>query len=167
MYNVRGYFNPFNMKTFLIAGIIYLIIVFATLYIRPDLMFTESGDWKEFGIGRDSSKYTWMPFWLFTILLAIMTYATCTMFIEEESGYTHNKHFVKTSASTAASSKIFDEEDADFEEPKVIKQRQTKPKTKQVDMKPGYYILNEEVTKKTGFPKYIYLGPQEPEIEME
>jgi hypothetical protein len=155
------------MKTFLIAGIIYLIIVFATLYIRPDLMFTESGDWKEFGIGRDSSKYTWMPFWLFTILLAIMTYATCTMFIEEESGYTHNKHFVKTSASTSASSKIFDEEDADFEEPKVIKQRQTKPKTKQVDMKPGYYILNEEVTKKTGFPKYIYLGPQEPEIEME
>ena len=166
MYNDRGYFNPFNMKTFLIAGIIYLIIVFATLYVRPELMFTESGDWKEFGIGRDSSKYTWMPFWLFTILLAIMTYATCTMFIEEESGYTHSKHFIKTHTSSSAS-KMFDEDDVDFEEPKIIKQRQSKPKSKQVDMKPGYYILNEEATKKTGFPKYIYLGPQEPEIEME
>jgi len=152
------------MKTFLVAGIIYLIIVFTVLYIRPELMFTESGDWKEFGIGRDSSKYTWMPFWLFTILLAIMTYATCTMFIEEETAYPRNKNFVKTH-TTISSSKIFDEEDGDFEEPPIIKQR--KPKSKQVDMKPGYYILNEETTKKTGFPKYIYLGPQEPNIEME
>ena len=119
------------MKTFLVAGIIYLIIVFAVLYIRPELMFTESGDWKEFGIGRDSSKYTWMPFWLFTILLAIMTYVTCTMFIEEETMYLKNKNFVKTH-TTLSSSKMFDEEnadvdaDADFEEPKVIKQRKPK-----------------------------------------
>jgi hypothetical protein len=30
-------------------------------------------------------------------------------------------------------------------------------------MKPGYYVLDKQATKKEGFPKYIYLGSDNPE----
>jgi hypothetical protein len=30
-------------------------------------------------------------------------------------------------------------------------------------MKPGYYVLDKNASKKEGFPKYIYLGPENPE----
>ena len=37
-------------------------------------MFTKDGGWKEFGLGRSKHKYTWMPFWLFAILWAVVSY---------------------------------------------------------------------------------------------
>jgi hypothetical protein len=33
-----------------------------------------------------------------------------------------------------------------------------------MDMKKGYYILNTEETMKKGIPKYIYLGPEAPNM---
>ena len=32
------------------------------------------------------------------------------------------------------------------------------------DMKPGYYILDTNETMKKGIPKYIYLGPEAPNM---
>ena len=37
-------------------------------------MFNEDGEWKEFGLGRHPDRYTWLPFWLFAILWAILSY---------------------------------------------------------------------------------------------
>ena len=32
------------------------------------------------------------------------------------------------------------------------------------EMRPGYYILNVDETMKRGIPKYIYLGPEAPNL---
>ena len=40
---------------------------------KPQLMFTEDGTWKEFGLIANP-KYTWFPFWLFCILWALLSY---------------------------------------------------------------------------------------------
>ena len=44
------------------------------LILKPELMFAKDGAWKEFGLGRNKHKYTWMPFWLFAISWAIISY---------------------------------------------------------------------------------------------
>lgn len=62
------------MKVLLFAGILYLFVIGSILVLRPQLMFTANGAWKEFGIGRNPELYTWMPFWLFAILSAIISY---------------------------------------------------------------------------------------------
>lgn len=59
---------------FIYAGILYLIGIAFLLMWKPGMMFTAEGDWKEFGLGRSSDRYTWMPFWLFSILWAIVSY---------------------------------------------------------------------------------------------
>ena len=48
-------------------------------------MFSKDGNWKEFGIGRSKERYTWMPFWLFAILWAILSY-TIVLVIVSNSG---------------------------------------------------------------------------------
>jgi len=41
----------------------------------------------------------------------------------------------------------------------------SQPKVKKAnEMKPGYYVLDAEATTKRGIPKYIYLGPEAPEL---
>jgi len=32
------------------------------------------------------------------------------------------------------------------------------------EMKPGYYILNNDLSGKKGVPKYVYLGPEVPNL---
>ncbi len=48
-------------------------------------MFNENGTWKEFGIGRGSSRYTWLPFWLFAIAWALMSYTVIFAIIPSRS----------------------------------------------------------------------------------
>lgn len=59
---------------FVYAGILYLVGIAFLLVWKPSLMFTSQGDWKEFGLGRSSEEYTWMPFWLCSIVWAIVAY---------------------------------------------------------------------------------------------
>ena len=37
-------------------------------------MFTSDGGWKEFGIGRNPERFTWFPFWLFTLVWALISF---------------------------------------------------------------------------------------------
>ncbi len=67
------------MKCLLAAGILYLIVVAIVLTIKPSWMFTEDGTWKEFGIGRNPATHTWMPFWLFAVLWALISYILVTV----------------------------------------------------------------------------------------
>lgn len=56
---------------------IYIIGIAIVLYSRPALMFKEK-EWKEFGLS-GSGNYTLFPFWMFTLLWAVFSYALATM----------------------------------------------------------------------------------------
>ena len=62
------------MKVLLYSGLLYLAGVAIVLILQPSIMFTEEGIWKEFGIGRNSNTHTWLPFWLFAMVWALLSY---------------------------------------------------------------------------------------------
>lgn len=120
------------MKTLLLAGFIYLLGVAIVLLGRPELMFQENGDWKEFGIGRDPKKNTWMPVWMFMILWAVISYIISVLFI-----------------------KILLEESTSENIPVVLRNSISNNAGKR---KSGYYILNSGTEMEDGVPQYIFLG---------
>jgi hypothetical protein len=130
------------------SGIVYLIGISIVLMLRPELMFDEDGVWKEFRIGGDRRRYTWMPFWLFAILWAIVSFVIV--------------HLISRSAGTAAPSlpqPSFSENLQTNtvtvpETVKVPKRRGTS-----VPLPPGYYMLDKEAFNGTGTPHYVYIGP--------
>ena len=125
------------MRRLVVAGLVYLTGIAVVLLIKPQFMFREDGRWKEFGIGRDPTNFTHMPFWLFTIIWSILSYVIVVFF--EES----------TMESTPTSRPRFNNRNV----------RQASPVQ---EMVPGYYMLNEGSTGRDGVPRYVYLGPEEP-----
>lgn len=140
------------MRQLIYSGLLYLLGVAILLAWKPELMFTKDGNWKEFGLGRNSDRYTWMPFWLFVILWAMLSYAIVLVLSGEES---------VASVASVASADL----DAFSLTPKNVS---TKPlraaRTAPQEMKPGYYILDANETAKRGIPKYIFLGPETPQL---
>ena len=101
-------------------------------------MFREDGRWKEFGIGRDPENFTYCPFWLFTILWAMISYIVI-LFMEEPS--------VQAQPLPQAN---------------VPRVRNNGVANAVQELVPGYYMLNEGATGRNGVPRYVYLGPEEP-----
>jgi hypothetical protein len=137
------------MRLLIFSGLLYLTGVAAVLVLRPSLMFTRDGVWKEFGIGRSAETHTWMPFWLFCILWSLISYMIIVLLadaglipglwvshLEVESPSPAPKGRGKTSGGPSSSG--------------------------QGPMKPGYYMLNTEGSGIEGVPKYVYLGPAAP-----
>ena len=62
------------MRVLLGSALLYLTGVVVVLYLKPHVMFTEDGRWKEFSLSADSNS-TRFPFWLFCIVWAILSYA--------------------------------------------------------------------------------------------
>ena len=112
------------------AGLLYLLGTAVILVIRPSLMFTEDGSWKEFGIGRNKNTHTMLPFWLFAVLWALTSYILTNIIF---AVYYEKEHSPQSRPS-----------------------RSTRGKS--VDLPDGYYIKNTEYSEGTGVPKYIYLG---------
>ena len=54
------------------AILIFLILYFIILHIKPTLIYEEDGSLRHFGIGYD--KRTVLPAWLVAIILAIFSY---------------------------------------------------------------------------------------------
>ena len=140
------------MKLLLYSGLLYLAGVATILVLRPSLMFRQDGTWKEFGIGRNPNYYTWLPFWLFAIVWAIVSYLLVLMFaganllpgisaVEEVASVPQVTELANASANVRK---------------KVVHAVE--------ELKPGYYILNAEETARKGVPKYIYLGPEPPKL---
>jgi hypothetical protein len=130
------------MRRLVIAGLVYLTGVAIVLIIKPSIMFREDGRWKEFGIGRDPQYFTYIPFWLFTIVWALLSYVII-LFIEDpyylESNEVNapvNKRSMKNSKNTRSNVK---------------------------ELTPGYYMLNESSMDRDGVPRYVYLGPATPD----
>lgn len=131
------------MRLLIYSGILYLAIVASVLYVRPGIMFQQNGSWKEFGIGRDPELYTWMPFWLFCIVTAILSYFLVLLLAD--SGLLPGLWVSHLEVESAVAT------------------RPRAPSTAGPQgMKPGYYMLNTEGSGIEGVPKYIYLGPAAP-----
>ena len=133
------------MKTLLFAAILYLIGIIIILLFRPRVMFDEDGKWKEFGIL--SEYHTLFPFWLFCILWAVVSYATVAFLLPEHS------------VAVAASGLLRQiEPPDDLVHPLPSKKRGKAKESPYGDMKPGYYMLDATELKRTGVPKYIFIG---------
>ena len=152
------------MRILLYSGLLYLVIVAIVLATQPTLMFTADGRWKEFGIGRNPERYTWMPFWLFAILAAIL----CYMFVLILAGG-------DALPGVQATNEVSISEVENVEVPMAnvldISAKANNASTQSVkrskapmEMKPGYYILNMAESSKKGVPKYIFLGPEPPNL---
>ena len=126
------------MRRLIVAGLVYLTGIAVLLLIKPKFMFREDGRWKEFGIGRDPENFTYCPFWLFTILWAMISYIVI-LFMEEPS--------VQAQPLPQAN---------------VPRVRNNGVANAVQELVPGYYMLNEGATGRNGVPRYVYLGPEEP-----
>jgi hypothetical protein len=125
------------MRRLIIGGLVYLTGIALVLLLKPNLMFHEDGRWKEFGIGRDPTYFTYIPFWLFTIIWSVLAYVVA-MFIEESM-------FTPTEAMELPRNNM--------------RTRNIKQANAVQALTPGYYMLNEGSTGRNGVPRYVYLGP--------
>lgn len=140
------------MSLLIYAGLLYLLGISIVLMIKPQLMFSEKGIWKEFGVGRPSATYTWLPFWLFSMIWAILSYLI-VLLIASHTGLAG----VHTPTDVSVTTETLDPE-------YVSRKAFSKKKIVPSDMKDGYYMLDMNETAKRGVPKYIYVGPEAPHM---
>jgi len=144
------------------SGILYLIGISIVLMLKPELMFSADGKWKEFGIGRTKDKYTWLPFWLFAIMWAIMSYIIVLVIASHTQLGSNN--IENQSSVISAVNETITPENVTTKSLEPTPMVASKKKVTSQNMKNGYYILNEAETMKKGVPKYIYLGPEAPNL---
>ena len=116
------------------------------LFFRPSLMFHRDGRWKEFGIG-DIDGGTVFPFWLFCIVWAAVSYIITHLVIGSQVAA------VAVAAPLAPLAPL---------PPLRNSFMESGPQESEPPMKSGYYRLNSASSKK-GVPRYVYVGPDEPE----
>ena len=145
------------MSLLIYAGLLYLLGVSIVLMIKPQLMFSEKGIWKEFGIGRPSATYTWLPFWLFSMIWAILSYLL-VLLIASHTGLAG----VHTPTDVSVTTETLDPEYVSRKD--LSSHSVSKKKMAPSDMKNGYYMLDMNETAKRGVPKYIYVGPEAPHM---
>jgi len=133
------------MRRLVVGGLLYLTGIAVVLVLKPQYMFREDGRWKEFGIGRDPKNFTYIPFWLFAIIWAILSYVLVALLEETLFGEPSYHDEVPISRNRNRS----------------MNKRNT---SSNVELTPGYYMLNETSTGRNGVPRYVYLGPEEPDM---
>ena len=143
------------MRRLIVAGLVYLTGIAVILVIKPQYMFRDDGRWKEFGIGRDPRHFTNIPFWLFAIIWAIVSYATIS--ILEDTFYGH------INLESKCEQQPFTQSVPVYNNSKANRSRNSRANNQQ-ELVPGYYMLNESATGRNGVPRYVYLGPEEPEL---
>jgi len=148
------------MSLLIYSGLLYLLGISILLYIRPEFMFTHDGTWKEFGLGRSRHRYTWMPFWLFAIIWAILSYLI-VLIIAGHTGIGG----VSNNTDISVSTEPIEPQNVSMKAMSAVPANIPKKKpTSMEEMRPGYYILNVNETMKRGIPKYVYLGPEAPNL---
>lgn len=155
------------MRTLLLSAVLYLIGVAAVLLVRPSFMFHEDGRWKEFGTA--SKEHTLFPFWFFCITWALLSYVV-TLFVVGEYKRSNSAPLsitgpIATTAAAAASALRETEPPDDLVPVLPTVTRSTNIQTPYGTMKPGYYMLDQRASRKTGIPKYIYVGEGPPDDE--
>jgi len=138
------------MSLLIYAGLLYLFGISIVIALKPELMFSKEGHWKEFGLGRHPAKYTWLPFWLFAIVWAIMSYMIILV-IASNTGLGGVTHQASPSVDESSFKKLS----------KAPSMNAISPMN---EMKKGYYLLDTNASMKSGLPKYVYLGPKAPNL---
>ena len=133
------------MRRLVVGGLLYLTGIAVILVIKPQYMFREDGRWKEFGIGRDPKNFTYIPFWLFAIIWAILSYVVVSLLEETLFGESSHQDEIPISRNRNRS-------------------MNKRNNSSNVELTPGYYMLNESSTGRNGVPRYVYLGPEEPDM---
>ena len=145
------------MEQLVIAGLLYLIVIAIVLAIKPRFMFTESGSWKEFGIGRNPATHTCIPFWLFAILWALISYIVTTVIFalraKPSTAVMNNKVNVVDEVLEV------DQDELTPPTPAPSTKRVRRSRGLATELPGGYYVLNTAATEASGgIPKYVYLG---------
>ena len=149
------------MSLLIYSGLLYLLGISIVLILKPELMFAKDGTWKEFGLGRNKHKHTWMPFWLFAIMWAIISYIIVLVIASSTGlGGVSNNIDVPVQNTSIEPNNV----SMKAMSPVLPDNMSKKKPTSMDDMKPGYYILDTNETMKRGIPKYIYLGPEAPNL---
>jgi hypothetical protein len=144
------------MNALMIAMGIYIIGVACVLYFRPQLMFyAETGAWKEFGL--DSGR-TIMPFWMFALVWAIISYVAGTLIAVYFGGLALQS--MPADIIEANISNVI--KPASEMKPANLPVSILESAAPSLDTTPGYYVLE---TSKSGPPKYIYFGNLPPSTE--
>jgi hypothetical protein len=124
------------MSALMLAFGIYIIGVAVVLFIRPTSMFRDNG-WREFGLS-STGNYTIFPFWMFTLLWAVFSYAIATL---------GTVFFANLALrSTVPSSRTL-----------------PKPISSLGPSAPGYYIVEPQGTAEA--PKFVYFGTTPPTMD--
>jgi hypothetical protein len=63
-----------------ISILMFLVIFFAIHYLKPGLLYTQEGGFREFGVGYRNK--TVLPIWVISIILAIMCYFVVTVYAQ-------------------------------------------------------------------------------------
>lgn len=63
-----------------IAILMFLVIFFSIHYLKPGLLYTPEGGFREFGVGYRNK--TVLPIWIISIVLAIMCYFLVTVYLQ-------------------------------------------------------------------------------------
>ena len=142
------------MRVLLYSSVLYLLGIAIVLYMRPKQMFRHDGRWKEFGI--DGVDTTWIPFWLFCIVWAVVAYGIVRMLYSDEDAHAPAQSRTHRARTRAAVS----------EEPlsplPIPEATPAQVEENSSQGKPGYYKLDEAVMKEKGIPRYVYIGAEKP-----
>lgn len=110
-------------------------------------MFRKDGTWKEFGVGRRQEDYTWLPFWLFCVFWALISYIISLIAVKVFTGGNGKaERILETSAETT-------ELVPKFQQPRSTRIRRGS------ELPEGYYVLSKPVMPGQT-PTYVYLGPE-------
>lgn len=143
------------MRALLFSMLLYLFGVALVLFFRPQFMFYKDGRWKEFGVGYEGT--TVFPFWMFCIAWAVFSYAI---------GRTFFGHSVALVATVAASRLSEDNsvEPLPVNVPSsAVESSGSSFAEASSPIKPGYYKLNSNASRKKGAPRYVYVGTELPD----
>jgi hypothetical protein len=157
-----------QMRTLLLAAILYLIGVVVILLLRPGFMFDEDGRWKEFG--SLSKDHTMFPFWLFCISWAVLSYCVTMYFMGGVGSSSSKKEETVSNSSNSRSGKRSKSGKKGRAPPNAVPEDLVEPlppitpKKDMKPMKPGYYVLNDTSKNTGGAPKYVYYGAEPPEF---
>ena len=141
------------MRALLFSMLLYLFGVALVLFFRPEFMFYKDGRWKEFGVGYEGT--TVFPFWMFCIAWAVFSYAI---------GRTFFGHSVALLATVAAS-RLSEDNAVEPLPVNVPSGATSSPGSADASspVKPGYYKLNSNASRKKGAPRYVYVGTELPD----
>ncbi len=143
------------MRELLFGGILYLTGIGIILLTKPSIFFTESGDWKEFGIGRNPRTYTWLPFWLFCIFWALISYSIVFIILKTMTNTMVNVG--PTISGTIEPSEI--PVTSRSKATRGLRRSMRVPPAGFGNMQSGVYVLNQAASSRNGMPHYIYYGP--------